>query len=84
MTYQTDAKPEGMSDAELAAFLGISDLPAETRVAFIAGLTPERRALFDRMHDLEGEIMLWQAGVGKKPEGVILCGRKQIRGAGHD
>lgn len=70
----------GMTDEELAAFLGFG--PDETWA--VAKLDPERRALFERMAEVEGEIVLWQAGVGKKPSGVILCGKRQIRGAGRE
>lgn len=42
---------------------------------------PEKRALWERMHAVEGEISLWQAGLGPKPHGVIVFGPKEIRGA---
>lgn len=68
-----------MTDAELADFLCLS--PDEAAI-IVPRLTPKKCALYRRMAEVEGEIMLWQAGVGKMPEGVILCGRKQIKGAG--
>jgi hypothetical protein len=70
-----------VTNERLAEFIGITDLTPDMQSKFIDGLSPERRALFERMAELEGEIMLWQAGVGKKPQGVILCGKKEIRGA---
>lgn len=60
-----------MTDAELAAYLGIAGEPYEAR--FMAGVTPERRALYERMKEVEDDVRLWQAGVGQKPTGVILC-----------
>lgn len=27
----------------------------------------------------EGDIMLWQAGLGPRPGNVIICGEKEIR-----
>src|SRR5262245_12374798 len=61
-----------MTDAELLTFCGLADDPSSTdelRAKFIATLAPERRALFDKMHDVE----LWDKGFGPKPEGVIVC-----------
>lgn len=60
-----------MTDAELATFCGLApDDPL--RAKFIATLSPERRALFERMASLETEIALWQEGLGPKPAGVLL------------
>lgn len=69
-----------MTDEEMAAYICPDDIEVGRRA--VATFSPERRALIERMAQVEGEIMLWQAGVGKKPEGVILCGKRQIRGAG--
>ena len=40
----------------------------------MATVTPEKRALYNKMASLETEVELWQAGLGPKPEGVIICG----------
>jgi len=61
-----------MTDAELAAFLGVSGRKGEDKI--MAGITPEQRALYERMANLEVEVKLWQAGLVPKPEGVIICG----------
>lgn len=59
-----------MTDAELTKYLGFKPEDDQMKVArFIAELSPERRALYDRMY----EVDLWTAGVGPKPEGVIVC-----------
>ena len=58
-----------MTDHELARFLGITNETLEFQSKFIATLTPEKRALFEKMLDVE----LWDRGFGPKPTGVILC-----------
>lgn len=60
-----------MTDAELLEYLGLPDGPDEQ--AFIANLSATHRATYERMHEVEGDIKLWQEGVGPKPTGVILC-----------
>lgn len=61
-----------MTDTELEVFLGIAG--TKDRAAIMATITPEKRALYDRMAGLESEISLWQAGLAPKPKGVIICG----------
>ena len=61
-----------MTDSELAAFLGITDLPAEQQARLIANLGSQRAA-YERMHQVTIELDLWQAGLGPKPRGVIVC-----------
>lgn len=69
-----------MKDEEMAIFV-CPDNPC-LGLQIVATLPSTKRALFERMGELEGEIALWSAGLGPKPTGVILCGPKQIRGAG--
>jgi hypothetical protein len=59
-----------MSDDELIRYLGCENEPNAR--AFVQGLTAERRAVFDRMATIEIEIDLWQAGLGPKPQGVLI------------
>jgi hypothetical protein len=59
-----------MSDDELAAYLGIAGHPKCGKV--IAALTPAKRALYERMHQVEIEAQLWLAGLGPKPTGVLI------------
>jgi len=66
-----------MTDAELAAFLGIENEPK--RDAFIAKLSLEKRALFDRMREVEIEANLWTGGLGPKPKGVLLDTERAMR-----
>lgn len=68
-----------LTDAELTEFLALT--PEEAAIIF-AKITPEKRAVWERMAEVYGEIVLWEAGVGRKPSGVILCGKQQVRGAG--
>ena len=60
-----------MTDLELAKFLGIADDERWPRA--IAKLDPKKRAMYERMAQVEIESNLWQAGLGPKPEGVIVC-----------
>ena len=57
-----------MSDAELATFLGLDGYGRERVVRFIAELDPSKRALYDKMRDVE----LWTFGLGPKPPGVLV------------
>ena len=58
-----------MTDAELAEYLHLT--PAEAAIV-IPKLTPERRAFYDRMRDVVFEYELWKAGLGPKPQGVLI------------
>lgn len=58
-----------MSDEELAKYLHLT--PAEAAIV-IPKLTPQRRAVYDRMASLETEIFLWQNGLGPKPSNVWM------------
>jgi hypothetical protein len=60
-----------MTDDEVATFCGLApDDPL--RGKFVATLTPEKRALFERMANVEIELALWQDGLGPKPQGVLI------------
>lgn len=60
-----------MTDTELLEYLGLPDGPDER--AYIANLSVGHRSTYERMRETEDDITLWQAGVGPKPTGVILC-----------
>ncbi len=60
-----------MTDEEMATFVGLTP-DEEKRVEFVKGLSPEKRALFERMATLEIEVNLWQEGLGPKPQGVLI------------
>lgn len=60
-----------MTDLELAKFLGIDDDERWPRA--IAKLDPIKRATYERMSEVTIELNLWQAGLGPKPTGVIVC-----------
>ncbi|HSM79192.1 MAG TPA: hypothetical protein VLT57_16250 [Bryobacteraceae bacterium] len=69
-----------MSDEQLSAYLGFKPEDDQVKVAkFIAELAPARRALYDRMAQVEIELNLWTAGLGPKPTGVIVCEDKHTR-----
>ncbi len=59
-----------MTDTELASFLCLS--PDEA-AKILPKLSPERRAAYERMAEVTLELNLWQAGLGPKPSGVIVC-----------
>lgn len=61
-----------MTDAELQVFLGIAGKKGADKI--MASITPEKRALYEKMASLESEVSLWQAGLAPKPTGVIICG----------
>lgn len=58
-----------MTDAELAEYLHLT--PAEATIV-IPKLTPQRRAVYDRMQQVEIEAKLWMDGLGPKPSGVLI------------
>lgn len=60
-----------MTDEQLAAYLGLTLDPNRDQI--MANLTPEARAMYERMAQVETEIGLWQQGLGPKPTGVITC-----------
>jgi hypothetical protein len=59
-----------MTDDELLIFVGVKG--KEGAAKFLASLTPEKRALYDRMKQVEIEAALWVEGLGPKPEGVLI------------
>jgi hypothetical protein len=71
MTSKQKGSEGGMSDDELAKFLGIVGEPNAQR--YIDGLSPEKRAVINRMATVETELALWEAGLGPKPQGAISC-----------
>jgi hypothetical protein len=67
-----------LTDEEMATFLGLSP-EEEKRVEFVKYLSPEKRALFERMAGLEMELQLWQDGLGPKPQGVLIDTERSTR-----
>jgi hypothetical protein len=67
-----------MTDDELADFLGIKG--KEGCGLIMAGITPEKRATYERMAEVETELFLFQCGLGPRPQDVIICGPRQGRG----
>lgn len=65
-----------MTDAELAEYLHLT--PTEAGIV-IPKLTPERRALYDRMKQVEIEAALWAEGLGPKPQGVLIDTERSTR-----
>lgn len=58
-----------MTDAELAYYLYLT--PEEAAI-IIPKMTTERRAVYERMKQVETEAALWTHGLGPKPEGVLI------------
>lgn len=68
-----------MNDAELAEYLGIDTLSLATQKKVIGPMSAEERAGYDDMARIEVELHLWQAGLGPKPKGVIVCSRRHVK-----
>lgn len=58
-----------MTDAELAEYLHLT--PAEAAIV-VPKLTPAKRAVYERMKQVEIEAALWAEGLGPKPQGVLI------------
>lgn len=65
-----------MTDEELARYLNLT--PDEAAIV-IPKLSPERRATYERMRQVEAEAELWAAGLGPKPDGVLLDTQRSMR-----
>lgn len=65
-----------MDDQQLAEYLHLT--PAEAAIV-IPKLTPERRAVYDRMKQIEVEAELWADGLGPKPAGVLIDTERSTR-----
>lgn len=65
-----------MTDAELAEYLHLS---AADAAIIIPKITPEKRALYVRMQEVEREATLWVEGLGPKPQGVLLDTERDIK-----
>lgn len=65
-----------MTDAELAEYLHLT--PDEAAIV-IPKLTPAKRALYDRMKQVEIEAALWAEGLGPKPQGVLIDTERSVR-----
>lgn len=58
-----------MTDTELAEYLHLT--PAEAAIV-IPKLTSGKRAVYERMKQVEIEAALWSEGLGPKPQGVLI------------
>lgn len=65
-----------MTDAELVEYLHLT--PAQAAIV-LPKLTPEKRAIYDRMKQVEIEAALWVNGLGPKPTGVLLDTERDIK-----
>ena len=63
-----------MTDAEFAAYVNVDECD-------VSRFSPEHRARIEEMAAKVAEIELYDAGLGPKPDGVIVCGPRQVRGA---
>jgi hypothetical protein len=67
---------QAMTDTELAKYL---HLKPEDAAIVIPKLTPAKRAVYDRMRQVEIECELWTAGLGPKPQGVLIDTERSTR-----
>lgn len=58
-----------MTDAELAEYLDLTPVEAEI---VIPRLTPAKRAVYERLKQVEIEATLWAEGLVPKPQGVLI------------
>jgi hypothetical protein len=67
-----------MTDTELTVYLCLT--PEEAAIV-IPKIPPGRRAVYDKMAEVERDAMLWLAGFGPRPMGVLLDvdRRKKLR-----
>lgn len=65
-----------MTDAELTDYLHLT--PDQASI-ILPKLTPEKRATYDRMKQVEIEAALWVNGLGPKPEGVLIDTERDIK-----
>lgn len=65
-----------MDDAELAKYLHLT--PSEADVV-IPKITPAKRAVYERMQQVEIEAALWAEGLGPKPCGVLIDTERSTR-----
>lgn len=68
-----------MTDEQLEVFLGIANETPENRAKILRSLTPAKRALYDRMADIETELKLWEMGLGPRPTGVLIDSVRSVR-----
>lgn len=59
-----------MTDAELAAFLGIAEYTDWEII--IHRLPLKRREVYERMAQIEREVDDWLAGRGPRPKGILI------------
>jgi hypothetical protein len=59
-----------MTDDELLDFIGVKGKEGAAKI--LASITPEKRALYERMKQVEIEAALWVDGLGPKPQGVLI------------
>jgi hypothetical protein len=65
-----------MTDAELTDYLHLT--PEEATI-MLPKLTPARRAVYDRMKQVEIDAALWADGLGPKPQGVLIDTERSTR-----
>jgi hypothetical protein len=68
-----------MTDEQLLDFLGVAKETPENRAKLLRSITPEKRALYERMAGLETELTVWEMGLGPKPTGVLIDSVRSVR-----
>ena len=61
-----------MTDKEMAAYLCPHDAENPKVLSYVAALSADKRAVYDRMATVEFELRLWLDGLGPKPAGVLV------------
>lgn len=65
-----------MTDSELAEYLHLTTAQA---LIVIPKISPTRRELYAKMRQIEVEAELWAAGLGPKPQGVLIDTERSAR-----
>lgn len=65
-----------MNDTELAEYLHLN---AADAAIVTPKLTPQKRAVYDRMRQVEIEVSLWSEGLAQKPQGVLIDTERSTR-----
>ena len=68
-----------MTDDQLIEFLGLGRCSDEQRARVLRGITAARRAVYERMAEVELQLRLWEHGLGPRPRDVLIDGVRAVR-----
>lgn len=68
-----------MTDEQLLHYLGLANETPENRAKILRSITPQKRAVYERMSTIESELTVWEMGLGSKPTGVLIDTVRSVR-----